>query len=164
MGSPAERDHPRIAERELLPPVQRVQERLHPWVAFVIMPLFALANAGVSLGGAHLGDTVTAPVVYGVVMALVFGKPMGVLLATFLLVRTDLCRLPNQLDWAGVTLVGLLAGIGFTMSIFIAGLAFDDEHLLAAAKLSVLCASTVSAVSGLLWGVVHFRSRPVTSY
>lgn len=154
----------RIAERELLPPVQRVQERLHPWVAFVIMPLFALANAGVSLSGAHLGDTVTAPVVYGVVMALVFGKPIGVVLATFLLVRTGLCRLPNQLDWGGVTLVGLLAGIGFTMSIFIAGLAFDDEHLLAAAKLSVLCASTVSAVIGLLWGVVHFRNRPITSY
>lgn len=154
----------RLAEREVLPAVQRVQERLHPWVAFIIMPLFALANAGVSLDGTHFADAATAPVVYGIVTALVLGKPIGVLLATFLLVRTGLCRLPDQLDWAGVTLVGLLAGIGFTMSIFIAGLAFDDEHLLAAAKLSVLCASTVSAVIGLLWGVVHFRSRPVTAY
>lgn len=153
----------RFAEREVLPPVQRVQERLHPWVAFVIMPLFALANAGVSLGGAHFGDAVTAPVVYGVVMALVFGKPIGVVLATFVLVRSGLCRLPEQLNWAGVMLVGLLAGIGFTMSIFIAGLAFDDEQLLAAAKLSVLCASTVSAVVGLLWGIVYFRRRPITS-
>lgn len=152
----------RFAEREVLAPVQRVQERLHPWVAFVIMPLFALANAGVSLGGAHFGDAVTVPVVYGVVMALVFGKPIGVVLATFLLVRTGLCRLPDQLGWAGVMLVGLLAGIGFTMSIFIAGLAFDDEQLLAAAKLSVLCASTVSAVVGLLWGIVHFKNRTIT--
>lgn len=153
----------RFAEREVLPPVQRVQERLHPWVAFVIMPLFALANAGVSLGGANFDDAVTGPVVYGVVMALVFGKPIGVVLATFVLVRSGLCRLPEQLNWAGVMLVGLLAGIGFTMSIFIAGLAFDDEQLLAAAKLSVLCASTVSAVVGLLWGIVHFRRRPITS-
>ena len=95
--------------------------------------------------------------------ALVFGKPSGIVLATFVLVRTGLCRLPEQLDWAGVMLVGLLAGIGFTMSIFISGLAFDDEQLLAAAKLSVLGASTVSAVVGLLWGIVHFRRRPMTS-
>ncbi|MFJ3483257.1 Na+/H+ antiporter NhaA [Pseudomonas sp. NPDC090202] len=153
----------RFAEREVLPPVQRVQERLHPWVAFVIMPLFALANAGVSFGGAHFGDAATASVVYGVVTALVFGKPIGIVLATFVLVRTGLCKLPEQLDWAGVMLVGLLAGIGFTMSIFIAGLAFDEEQLLAAAKLSVLGASTVSAVVGLLWGVVHFRRRPMTT-
>ena len=121
------------------------------------MPLFALANAGVTLRGAHFTEPSVIPVVFGVVMALVFGKPIGVLLATFLLVRTGLCKLPEHVSWKRVTLVGLLAGIGFTMSIFIAGLAFDDEHLLAAAKLSVLCASTLSAVIGLLWGFIHFR-------
>ena len=147
----------RLAEREVMPPVQRVQEALHPWVAFVIMPLFALANAGVNFHGAQLSDPAVVPVVFGVVMALVFGKPIGVLLATFLLVRTGLCKLPEQVTWRGVMLVGLLAGIGFTMSIFIAGLAYDDERLLAAAKLSVLCASTVSAVVGLLWGLVSVR-------
>lgn len=147
----------RYAEREVMPPVQRVQERLHPWVAFLIMPLFALANAGVNLQGAELGEPTSVPVVFGVVTALVLGKPVGVLLATFLLVRTGLCELPERVTWAGVMLVGLLAGIGFTMSIFIAGLAFDDKHLLAAAKLSVLCASTVSAVIGLAWGLVRFR-------
>lgn len=147
----------RLAEREVIPPVQRVQEALHPWVAFLIMPLFALANAGVNFHGAQLGDPSVVPVVFGVVMALVFGKPIGVLLASFLLVRTGLCKLPEHVTWRGVMLVGCLAGIGFTMSIFIAGLAFDDEHLLAAAKLSVLCASTVSAVVGLLWGLLSFR-------
>lgn len=150
----------RLAEREVMPPVQRVQEALHPWVAFVIMPLFALANAGVNFHGAQLSDPAVVPVVFGVVMALVFGKPIGVLLATFLLVRTGLCKLPEQVTWRGVMLVGLLAGIGFTMSIFIAGLAYDDERLLAAAKLSVLCASTVSAVVGLLWGMANFRKPP----
>lgn len=147
----------RLAEREVMPPVQRVQEALHPWVAFVIMPLFALANAGVNFHGVQLSDSAVVPVVYGVVMALVFGKPVGVVLATFFLVRTGFCKLPEQVTWRGVTLVGLLAGIGFTMSIFIAGLAYDDERLLAAAKLSVLCASTVSAVVGLMWGLVSFR-------
>jgi NhaA family Na+:H+ antiporter len=150
----------RLAEREIMPPVQRVQEALHPWVAFVIMPLFALANAGVNFHGVQLSDPAVIPVVFGVVMALVFGKPIGVLLATFLLVRTGLCKLPEQVTWRGVMLVGLLAGIGFTMSIFIAGLAYDDERLLAAAKLSVLCASTVSAVVGLLWGMANFRKPP----
>nr|WP_057415758.1 Na+/H+ antiporter NhaA [Pseudomonas syringae group genomosp. 3] len=147
----------RLAEREVMPPVQRVQEALHPWVAFVIMPLFALANAGVNFHGAQLNDASVVSVVYGVVTALVLGKPIGVLLASFLLVRTGLCKLPEEVTWRGVTLVALLAGIGFTMSIFIAGLAYDDERLLAAAKLSVLCASTVSALVGLLWGVVNFR-------
>jgi NhaA family Na+:H+ antiporter len=147
----------RLAEREVMPPVQRVQEALHPWVAFVIMPLFALANAGVNFHGAQLSDAAVVPVVHGVVMALVFGKPIGVVLATFLLVRTGLCKLPEEVTWRGVMLVGLLAGIGFTMSIFIAGLAYDDERLLAAAKLSVLCASSVSAVVGLLWGLFNFR-------
>ncbi|MDD1963830.1 Na+/H+ antiporter NhaA [Pseudomonas putida] len=152
----------RFAEREVIPPVQRIQERLHPWVAFVIMPLFALANAGVNLHGAHLGETTAIPVVLGVVMALVLGKPIGVMLATFVLVRSGLCRLPDRVTWGGVTLVGLLAGIGFTMSIFIAGLAFNDAHLLAAAKLSVLCASTASATIGLLWGMWYFKRRTIT--
>lgn len=147
----------RLAEREVMPPVQRVQEALHPWVAFVIMPLFALANAGVNFHGAQLSDAAVVPVVYGVVMALVFGKPIGVVLATFHLVRTGLCKLPEQVTWRGVILVGLLAGIGFTMSVFIAGLAYDDDRLLAAAKLTVLCASSTSAVVGLLWGLFNFR-------
>lgn len=115
------------------------------------------ANAGVNFHGVQLGNPAVAPVVFGVVIALVIGKPIGVLLATFLLVRTGLCKLPEHVTWRGVMLVGLLAGIGFTMSIFITGLAYDDQHLLAAAKLSVLCASTVSAVVGLLWGMVSFR-------
>lgn len=147
----------RFAEREVVPPVQRVQQKLHPWVAFGVMPLFALANAGVDLGGVTFGDSTVISVVYGVTLALVFGKPIGVLLTSFVLVRTGVCRLPEHVSWKGIMLIGLLAGIGFTMSIFIAGLAFQDEAHLSAAKLSVLGASTVSAVIGLLWGVIHFK-------
>ncbi|WP_028695630.1 Na+/H+ antiporter NhaA [Pseudomonas cremoricolorata] len=149
----------RVAEREVMPPVLRVQQSLHPWVAFLIMPLFALANAGVDLGGTRFDNSEVVHIVSGVVTALVLGKPVGVMLATFILVRLGLCKLPDHVTWGGVALVGLLAGIGFTMSIFIAGLAFNDAQQLAAAKLSVLGASTMAAVLGVLWGVVYIRRK-----
>ncbi len=151
----------RDAQREVLPPVQRIQVGLHLWVAFGVMPLFALANAGVSFAGANLSDAVSQHVFGGVMLALVLGKPLGVLLMSFLLVRLNICRLPEGVTWSGVGLVGLLAGIGFTMSIFIASLAFSDPTLLASAKLSVLAASTVAAVLGLVWGKLTFgKKRP----
>ncbi|AZG88576.1 Na+/H+ antiporter NhaA [Pseudomonas syringae pv. pisi str. PP1] len=147
----------RHAEREMLSPVQRVQLGLHPWVAYGIMPLFALANAGVSLKGINLGDTVAQGVLAGVTTALVLGKPLGVMIASFILIKLKICELPEGVKWEGVALVGLLAGIGFTMSIFISGLAFDDPGLLAAAKLGVLAASSLAAMLGLVWGKAKFR-------
>ncbi|QCY09565.1 Na+/H+ antiporter NhaA [Pseudomonas sp. MPC6] len=140
------------AQREILPPVQRVQCGLHPWVAFGVMPLFALANAGVSLGGFNLDDAASQSVFVGVLLALVLGKPFGIVLASFVLTKLNICKLPVGVTWSGVWLVGLLAGIGFTMSIFIASLAFPDPALLSAAKLSVLAASTGAAIMGLIWG------------
>ena len=127
----------RLAEREMLPPVVRVQTALHPWVSYGIMPLFALANAGVSLTGIDLSAGAQS-VMLGVGFALVVGKPVGVIGTTWLAVRLGWCRLAPSVSWGGVCLVGLLAGIGFTMSIFIAMLAFADETLLNAAKLGVL--------------------------
>jgi NhaA family Na+:H+ antiporter len=147
----------RRAQRELLTPVSRVQNALHPWVAFGVMPLFALANAGVTLGGTDLDLDGARPVLLGVFLALVIGKPIGVILASALVVRLGWCRLPSDVSWPGVCVVGLLAGIGFTMSIFIANLAFDNENLLSAAKLGVLLASLTSAVIGLTWGLVYTR-------
>lgn len=146
----------RHAQREVLPPVQRIQAGLHPWVAYGVMPLFALANAGVSLAGANLDEAVSHSVFVGVMLALVLGKPLGVILASLALVKLNICALPEGVTWKGVGLVGLLAGIGFTMSIFIASLAFADPALLASAKLSVLAASSVAAVIGLAWGKLKF--------
>lgn len=146
----------RHAQREVLPPVQRIQAGLHPWVAYGVMPLFALANAGVSLAGANLDEAVSYSVFVGVMLALVLGKPLGVILASLALVKLNICALPEGVTWKGVGLVGLLAGIGFTMSIFIASLAFADPALLASAKLSVLAASSVAAVIGLAWGKLKF--------
>jgi NhaA family Na+:H+ antiporter len=144
----------RVAHREILPPVVRVQTALHPWVAYGIMPLFAVANAGVSLTGVDLSAGGAQFVMLGVWLALVAGKPIGVVGATWLAVRLGWCRLAPGVSWGGVCLVGLLAGIGFTMSIFIAMLAFTDERLLNAAKLGVLLGSLVAAVIGLSWGAI----------
>lgn len=149
----------RLAQRELMPPVVRVQMALHPWVAFGVMPVFALANAGVGLDGIDPADEASTGIMYGVLAALVLGKPAGVIGASWLAVRSGLCRLPPEVSWSGVCLVGLLAGIGFTMSIFIASLAFTQDQLLGAAKLGVLAGSLVSAVLGLAWGAAYAWRR-----
>jgi NhaA family Na+:H+ antiporter len=145
----------RLAQRELLPPVLRVQWSLHPWVAYGIMPLFALANAGVSVAGLDLAGGSARWVLTGVVVALVVGKPLGVFSVSWVLVKTGLCRLPTGVTWPGVGLIALLAGIGFTMSVFIAMLAFDEPNTLAVAKLGVLIGSLVAGTLGLGWGGVY---------
>jgi NhaA family Na+:H+ antiporter len=147
----------RVAHREILPPVVRVQAKLHPWVSYGVVPLFALANAGVSLTGLDLGGGGSQLVMLGVGLALVAGKPIGVVGSTWLAVRLGWCKLAPGLSWGGVVLIGLLAGIGFTMSIFIAMLAFTDERLLNAAKLGVLLGSLVAAILGLGWGSAFLR-------
>jgi len=150
----------RGARRADAPPVERVQAMLHPWVAFGIMPLFALANAGVSLQGLQLRAAAPLAVGAGIVSGLVLGKPIGILLASFAAVRLKLCVLPEGVRWTHMVLVGLLGGIGFTMSIFIANLAFEDAPLLAAAKFAVLVASALAAALGLLLG--RLRSASAT--
>jgi len=148
----------RSARSEIEPPVTRVQTALHPWVAYAIMPLFALANAGVGFTGTGLTDGAQF-VTLGVALALCAGKPVGVIGATWLAVRTGWCRLAPDVSWAGVCLIGLLAGIGFTMSIFIAMLAFTDDKLLDAAKLGVLLGSLISVTLGLGWGAEYAQRR-----
>lgn len=149
------------ARLEVLSPVVRVQATLHPWVAFCIMPLFALANAGVSFAGLGFEVATSVAVGLGVTLGLVVGKPLGIVLATWLAVRAGVCELPPGLDMKGILLVGCLGGIGFTMAIFIANLAFADAALLAAAKLSVLAASAVAGAIGLTVGAIGFRQAAV---
>jgi NhaA family Na+:H+ antiporter len=139
------------AQLDLLPPVVRVEAALHPWVAFGIMPLFALAKAGVSFQGVSF-SAANMTLGLGVILGLVVGKPVGILLTTLLTVRLRLFVLPPGVTASGIALIGCLAGIGFTMAIFIAGLAFPDAHHLAAAKLAVLGASACAAVLGLAVG------------
>jgi Na+:H+ antiporter, NhaA family len=148
------------ARREAVSPVVRLEAALHPWVAYGIMPLFAFANAGVRLGGVDLHDAASLGVITGVVFGLCAGKPIGVLLASFIAVRAGIAALPREVTWWGMALVGVVAGIGFTMAIFIAGLAFSDESLLNTAKLGVLIASGIAAAIGLATGRALPRHAP----
>lgn len=134
-----------IASREARPPLDRLETALHPWVTFVVIPLFALANASVPVDPAALAH----PVALAVIAGLVLGKPLGILAASFLAVRLGLARLPEGIGWSALLGGGALAGIGFTMAIFIAGLALEGP-LLDVAKLGILVASLVSAVAGFL--------------
>jgi len=142
-------------QRDMLAPVTRVQQILHPWVAFGVMPIFAFANAGVALQDVNLAANSAYFVFYGVGLGLVLGKPVGVLTASFVAIKLKICQLPPQLDWSGMILIGLLAGIGFTMAIFVAMLAFMDANHLGAAKLGVLAGSCLSAILGLGFGLLY---------
>jgi NhaA family Na+:H+ antiporter len=133
-----------IAARETLSPVERLEFALHPWVGFVIMPLFAFANAGLPLSLGDLGNAVTLAVFAGFAV----GKPIGVLTFSWLAVRSGVAIRPADLDWRMLAGGGLLAGIGFTMALFIASLAFNPD-LVDSAKLGIFLASGVSAVAGL---------------
>lgn len=149
--------HLRMAQRELVPPVVRVQMALHPWVAYGIMPLFALANAGVSLGGVDFTAAASQSVMFGIAIALMLGKPIGILTSSWIAVRLGWCGLPPGLSWKGIGLVSCLGGIGFTMSIFIATLAFTDADLLNAAKSGVLFASLAAGIIGLAFGRIYIK-------
>lgn len=132
-------------------PLEHLEHALHPWVAYLILPVFAFANAGLALGGFVLDDLLT-PVPLGVALGLVAGKPVGVVLAALLARATGFARFPEGMDWKAMVGLGLLCGIGFTMSLFIASLAFaDDAELFPSAVLGVLCASVVAALAGLAW-------------
>ncbi|TXH23897.1 MAG: Na+/H+ antiporter NhaA [Elusimicrobia bacterium] len=139
------------ARREARSPAEELIERLHPWVAFVIMPLFALANAGVSLRGLAWIDG-SQQVVMGIGAGLVLGKLIGVLLACALLLHLRLASLPRGLSLRHLIVLGGVAGIGFTMSLFTAQLAFPAGALLEAAKLGVLAASACAGVASLICG------------
>lgn len=126
--------------------------RLHPWVAYAIMPLFALANAGVNLQGLSFSAGEPMTVESGIILGLVLGKPLGIVLAATLAVRARICELPEGIQRRHLVLLGCLGGIGFTMSIFIANLAFPEPALLQTAKRAVLVASTIAALAGFALG------------
>jgi NhaA family Na+:H+ antiporter len=133
------------ASREALSPLERLENDLHPWVSFVIMPLFALANAGVALSI----DALNHPVSVAVVAGLLLGKPIGIVFFSWMATRLRIAILPDGLGWGVLAGGGFLAGIGFTMALFIAGLALPEE-LLDTAKMGILVASAVAAIVGMV--------------
>jgi NhaA family Na+:H+ antiporter len=128
-------------------PLQRMEHALHGFVAFFVMPVFALANAGVPLGGG-VGAALGSPVALGIALGLVVGKPVGIFLASYAAVRAGAADLPAGVAWRHVHGAGWLGGIGFTMSLFVAGLAFTDPAMLDVAKLGVLGASVMAGLVG----------------
>jgi NhaA family Na+:H+ antiporter len=132
-------------------PSHRLEHILHKPVAFVILPIFALANTGIVIGVDAL-QSLTENNSVGIISGLLFGKPIGITFLSFLAVTIGICRLPLDLNWKHVFGAGLLGGIGFTMSIFITNLAFDNEpEVINASKMAVLLASLTAGTAGFLW-------------
>lgn len=136
--------------REAVPVTERLGNLLHPWTSFVVVPLFALANAGVAISADSLADAVSSPITSGVAVGLVVGKLVGVAGAILLAVRLGVGRLPGAITPRHIVGMAAVAGIGFTVSLFVAGLAFDDPALTDQAKIGVLVASALAAALGTL--------------
>ena len=130
-------------------PLRHLEHTLHPWVAFMVLPVFAFANAGVSFAGMTF-ESLLEPLPLGIALGLFVGKQVGVFGASWLMIKTGLARMPEGATWGTLYGIALLCGIGFTMSLFIGGLAFDDPAHAAAVRLGVLCGSTVSGICGYL--------------
>jgi NhaA family Na+:H+ antiporter len=141
--------------QETVPVTEQLQTILHPFSSFLILPIFALANAGIELSRDGLTNASTSAVTIGVIVGLVVGKTVGVAAATWIATATGIGTLPDGVNWRHVFGVGALAGIGFTVAIFITGLAYDDGALQEEAKIGVLAASVLAALVGLVilrWG------------
>jgi NhaA family Na+:H+ antiporter len=136
--------------REAVSPLRRMEDQLHPWSAYLILPLFALANAGVPISLEEIADALTGQVGLGIFLGLVIGAPLGGLLLAWALVRFGPGRMPDGLDWPAIGGVAPLKGIGFTVAIFISVLAFDEVTLQEEAKLAILVASVAAGIIGLV--------------
>lgn len=139
---------PMRAKCRSLSPLRATERRLHSWVVLVIVPVFAFFNSGISLGAASVSSLVS-PVSFGIVLGLFIGKQAGVLGAVWLAVRAGLAHLPDKANWAQIYGIALLAGIGFTMSLFITSLAYSNPQVAVAAKVAILAGSAASAAAGL---------------
>lgn len=138
--------------------LDRLTRNLNPWVSYLVLPLFALANGGLALQGEAFTDAFSSHAFWGVVAGLALGKPVGIFLLTWAAARLGIVRLPSDMGWGDVAGLGLIAGIGFTVSLFIADLAFGGDARLATAKLGILSASLAAGAAGtalLAW--VHRR-------
>jgi NhaA family Na+:H+ antiporter len=145
--------------RAVQSPLQRTEHELTGWVTFLILPLFAFANAGLDFRGADLTRIMRDPITLGIALGLVAGKFTGIAAFSWVAIKAGLARLPHEVQWRHLFGAAWLGGIGFTMSLFIAELAFDDPQHLNSAKLGILAASAASAIVGLLWLLAQSRPR-----
>lgn len=134
---------------KILTPLQRFEHGLHPWVSFFIMPVFALANAGVTIGSG-LTSALSNPVSIGIILGLFFGKQIGIFSFSYLAVKLKLASEPEGVSWKKIYAASVLTGIGFTMSLFIANLAFNSPELLNISKVGILTGSLLSGIVGFI--------------
>jgi NhaA family Na+:H+ antiporter len=130
---------------------ERLERSIHPWVCFLVLPLFALASAGVALSTEQVKLAISSPIALGIFLGLIAGKAVGITLFSFLAVRSRISGMADGLTWAGIAGVGILAGVGFTVALFISGLSFDDETLIATSKIAVISASLAAGSLGYVW-------------
>ncbi|MEX2556689.1 MAG: Na+/H+ antiporter NhaA [Actinomycetota bacterium] len=160
--SPADIDAPQWLHlagltRQAVSPLARLEQALHPWTSFLIVPLFALANAGVRIGADAFSDANSTRVMIAVALGLLIGKIAGITLGALVASKLRMAQLPSDVSWTQVVGVAAVGGVGFTVSLFIAGLAFDDVRLLEGAKLGILAGSVLAGIAGSL---ILSRSRP----
>ncbi|MEC7874600.1 MAG: Na+/H+ antiporter NhaA [Actinomycetota bacterium] len=158
-ASVAEVRHVSFLAQESVPLTERLENMLHPFTAFLIIPIFALANAGIELSGDKISDAASSNVTLGIVLGLVVGKPLGITLFAWVATRFGFA-LPEGVHWPQFIGMGFAAGIGFTVSIFVAGLAFESSAVTDLAKIGILIASFVAAVLALL--LMRFKSSSTT--
>ncbi|MGE3139320.1 MAG: Na+/H+ antiporter NhaA [Thermoleophilia bacterium] len=139
-----------LLSKEAISPVTRIEHALHPWTSMLVVPLFALANAGIVLDTASIEAAASSAVTFGIIAGLVIGKPLGLLGGAWLAVRLGLSDRPRGVSWLHVAGLGGLAGIGFTISLFVTNLAFEDVATLSAAKVGILAGSLMAATLGVL--------------
>lgn len=142
---------------EVEAPADRLQHVVHPISAGICVPLFALTAAGVTIGGTDIGDALRHPITIGIAVGLIVGKPLGITLTAWLVARFTRASLPSTLNWADVTAIGTLAGVGFTVALLIAELAYAGSPSLGAAKLAVLTASVLAGLLGAMTLVARGR-------
>jgi len=145
----AEVRHASFLAQESVPLTERLEELLHPFTAFMIIPIFALANAGIVLSGDTISDAAASNVTLGIIVGLVIGKPLGIALFTWVATRFGFA-LPEGVNWPQFVGMGLAAGIGFTVSIFVGNLAFEDSAITELAKIGILVASLIAAIGALV--------------
>jgi len=144
----------RVSGELVQTPLQRLEHHLQPWVSFAIMPLFALANAGIPF--AHdIGASLVQPISLGIFAGLLLGKPIGITVASWIAVQGGLGKLPAGVGWLHIFGIGCLGGVGFTMSIFITNLAFREDPLLHSAKAAILVASLIAGIIG--WSILRMH-------
>jgi NhaA family Na+:H+ antiporter len=141
-------------------PLERLERLLHPLTSYAVLPLFALANAGLDLSGGVFRDSASSSITLGIILGLVVGNPLGIVGLSWLAVRLGIASLPTDMRWTHVVGIGLLGGMGFTVSLFITGLAFEDAQLISEAKVGILAASVIAGLAGYTFLRALTTDRP----